>query len=404
MINVISEKVNFYHILKTLFMVAILIFTVFSIYYLIHIGNKHVEDGKQLKIRRKDFLKIFYIAVILLVLVLLLYNYKILRIVFASTVLSAILALIFNPVVKWMEHRGMKRTTSVICLFLTLFVIVTFTVALIVPIVLSEVKNFAMNFSSYLNSAKEMMTNLFERLQLEQYGINIYDFDFQSLFGSKDIATQLRNGLQTMLSGVSSFPSRLLSLFLTIVMTFYILAEKDTLIRSVIGVIPAKFKEDVDSYKELTARVNQTIGDFIKGRIIMAAFVGVATGIFLLLMDVDFALIIGFVTFIADIIPYIGPFLGFLPAVFFAFLSSPVKAFVIACVFVALQWIENNVLGPKILGNRTGMHPLAVLLCIIVGGGMFGVLGMILSVPLVAVAYNVILFIVEKKKKNEMGE
>lgn len=385
-------------------MVSILIFTLFSIYYLIHIGNKHVEPAKQLKIRRKDFLKFFYVVAVILVIILLLYNYKILRLVLASTVLSAILALIFNPVVKWLEHRGMKRTTAVISLFLILFVILTITVSLIAPIVLSEVKNFAMNFTGYLNSAKEMATNLLERLDLEQYGINIEELDFQSLFGSQDILAQLKNGFKTMLSGVSSFPSRLLSLFLTIVMTFYFLVEKDTLIRAAINLIPAKFKDDASTYRELSSRVNQTIGDFIKGRIIMAAFVGIATGIFLLLMDVDFALIIAFVTFVADIIPYIGPFLGFLPAVFFAFLSSPIKALVIAMVFVALQWAENNVLGPKILSNRTGMHPLAVLLCIIVGGGMFGVLGMILSVPLVAVAYNVIVFIIEKKKKKEMGE
>ena len=124
---------------------------------------------------------------------------------------------------------------------------------------------------------------------------------------------------------------------------------------------------------------------FVRGRIIMAIFVGVATMIYLMLFGIEFSFVIGVITCVADIIPYIGPFLGFVPAVLLALFKGPFTAFWVAVLFCFVQWLENNILGPKILGDSTGMHPLIVLILLIIGGGMFGVLGMIFSVPVAAV-------------------
>ncbi|NMA49704.1 MAG: AI-2E family transporter, partial [Tissierellia bacterium] len=100
----------------------------------------------------------------------------------------------------------------------------------------------------------------------------------------------------------------------------------------------------------------------------------------------------------ADIIPYIGPFLGFLPAVIFAFIASPIKALWVGIFFILIQWGENNIIGPKILGKTTGMHPLTILLSIIAGGTIFGVIGMLLSVPFISVM--IILYKYFKNKIN----
>ena len=130
----------------------------------------------------------------------------------------------------------------------------------------------------------------------------------------------------------------------------------------------------------------------------MAVIVGITTTIFLFVMGIEFAIVIGFITGIADIIPYIGPFLGFLPAVIFAFIAGPIKALWVGIFFILIQWAENNILGPKILGKTTGMHPLTILLSIIAGGTMFGVMGMLLAVPFVSVM--IILYKYFKNKIN----
>ncbi len=154
--------------------------------------------------------------------------------------------------------------------------------------------------------------------------------------------------------------------------------------------IPKSYRKDV---KGLILEIDKALGQFIRGRLLLALYVGIATTILLLLFKVDFALIIGLITGVADIIPYLGPFLGFFAcSVFFAFLYSPIKALWVGVLFLGIQWVENNVLAPKIIGKSTGIHPVTILLALVIGGGIFGIMGgMILSIPFIAtlkIIYN----------------
>ena len=114
--------------------------------------------------------------------------------------------------------------------------------------------------------------------------------------------------------------------------------------------VPAKYRDDANY---LARRINTALMDFVKGRLLMAVFVGVATAIVLLIFRVNFAIIVGLLTMIGDIIPYIGPFIAFVPAVLFAAMDSPIKALIIAACFVIIQWLENNILAGKLIGGTT---------------------------------------------------
>ena len=134
----------------------------------------------------------------------------------------------------------------------------------------------------------------------------------------------------------------------------------------------------------------------------LALFVGFLTMIYLLILRVDFAIVIGMITCIADIIPYIGPFLGFVPAVLFAFMDAPLKALWVSILFIIIQWAENNILAPKLIGDSTGLNPLAVLISIIIGGGIFGIWGMVVSVPLVSIILILLDFFKLKYNENKV--
>ncbi|MHC5099302.1 AI-2E family transporter, partial [Peptoniphilus genitalis] len=154
--------------------------------------------------------------------------------------------------------------------------------------------------------------------------------------------------------------------------------------------IPNKHREDI-SY--LTRNIDIALQQFIRGRMLMAIFVGLLTMVYLLVLRVDFAIIIGLITCVADIIPFIGPFLGCAPAVLFAFMDSPMKALWVLILFVIVQWVENNILAPKLIGDSTGLNPLVILISIIIGGGIFGVWGMVISVPLTSIIFILVDFI-----------
>ena len=162
---------------------------------------------------------------------------------------------------------------------------------------------------------------------------------------------------------------------------------------------PAKYYKEA---RGLYHEINEAMSAFVRGRILMAVFVGIATMIFLFAIRVEFAFVIGMITMIGDIIPYIGPFMGFLPAIIFALIQSPIKAIWVGAMFLFIQWVENNILAPKLLGKSTGIHPLIILISIIIGGGMFGVWGMILSVPFVSLIIILFKFSVKQNRKSKL--
>ena len=192
--------------------------------------------------------------------------------------------------------------------------------------------------------------------------------------------------------------SGVLRLILLPVVIFYVLDDKEAIINKIKIIVPDKYE---DLFSVIFREVDVALSQFVRGRILMALFVGVATMITLFLMGIEFALIIGVLTFVFDIVPYIGPFIGFVPAVLIAFFKSPIKALWVAFLFVFIQWLENNVIGPKILGSSIGLHPLVVLFSLIIGGGMFGVPGMIFAVPVIAVIKILYINILREYKINK---
>ena len=214
----------------------------------------------------------------------------------------------------------------------------------------------------------------------------------------ENIQNAVFGSISRFFTGIASTFSKLVSLVLIPILTFYFLKDKEEFKDKAKNLIPEKYREES---LDLFRKIDKSLGMFIRGRLILAIYVGVTTTILLLVLKIDFALVIGFITGIADIIPYVGPFLGFLPAVFFAFISSPSKGIWVAIIFLIIQWVENNVLAPKIIGQSTGIHPLTILLSLVIGGGMFGVIGMIFSVPFVAVVKILAEFIREKYYKDK---
>ena len=126
---------------------------------------------------------------------------------------------------------------------------------------------------------------------------------------------------------------------------------------------------------------------------------GVSTTIALALLKINFAFIIGMLAGLADIIPYFGPVIGIIPAVFFAILESPIKALWVIIIFTIIQQVENDIITPKVVGESVGIHPVTVMLSLIIGGRFFGILGMVLAIPVVAILKIIYSHFVESRSK-----
>ncbi len=395
------------------------IFLIFlAIYYLINIGNRYIEGKKRISIDLRLITKIF-LGILAIYLINIIFNkFPILGYTLSSVIIAIIFAYIIDPIVNYLERKGVKRQFGVIIVYISVILIFGILIVSVIPKTINEVSNLLASLPAMVDTlikdVNNFLTEVFAKFNIElpENFINVYKESNPKVNGNvetpqivSDILNSMKKAINelivkmqgSLMGSLSNIVSKLYGfltsafrLVLIIIFSFYFSVDKERFILKVKKAIPNKYREDI-SY--LTGNIDTALQQFIRGRMLLAIFVGVLTMIYLLILRVDFAVIIGLITCVADIIPYIGPFLGCAPAVLFAFMDSPMKALWVLVLFVVVQWVENNILAPKLIGDSTGLNPLVILISIIIGGGIFGVWGMVISVPLTSIIFILVDFI-----------
>ncbi|HEY4543266.1 MAG TPA: AI-2E family transporter [Tissierellaceae bacterium] len=382
--------------LLTLFMLLI-------IYYLVNIGNRFVDSEKRLEVDNRNIVTVVISIIFLYIMIKIFKKHPFLQDLLSTFVVSIILAYAFNPVINYLEKKGIKRGRAVIIVYISLLAIIIILGVSVIPKSVREMKKLGTNFPYYVDELVKMVERFTSNLtsvvgELPPAFKGIEDSFLQAV---KSLETIIGSSVKTFFTKIFDIASKAVSIVLTPILMYYFLVDKDEFKKMIEKAIPRKYKEDV---LNLAKTIDGSLILFIRGRLIMSVYIAVATTILLLIMRVEFAFVIGFITGLFDIVPYIGPFIGYLPAVFFGALSSPTKAIWISIFFVLIQWIENNILAPVIIGDNMGLHPMVILLSIIIGGGVFGVFGMILSVPAVATIKIVFEYIYNKRKNRKINQ
>ena len=401
------------------------------IYYLINIGNRFIEGDKRIKIDLKLIIKIFIAIVILYLVTIIFEKYTILGYTLWSLIIGIIFAYVIDPIVNFLERKGIKRPFGVIIVYITTLIVFAILLVTVIPKTITEITNLLASLPPMIDSMSRGLTKFFYKLA-EDYNINLPPSFLNMLSGTTDgvsksakLVTNSQDPLTNMFNSFSNAITNILDnvqksaldslrsvvvklyglvtstlkIVLVLIFSFYFSIGKERYLKSFKKSIPNKYRDDVNY---LAVRINTSLQQFIRGRLLLALFVGFLTMIYLLILRVDFAIVIGMITCIADIIPYIGPFLGFVPAVLFAFMDAPLKALWVSILFIIIQWAENNILAPKLIGDSTGLNPLAVLISIIIGGGIFGIWGMVVSVPLVSIILILLDFFKLKYNENKV--
>ncbi|WP_062551428.1 AI-2E family transporter [Peptoniphilus phoceensis] len=395
------------------------IFLIFlAIYYLVNIGNRYIEGKKRISIDLRLITKIF-LGILAIYLINIIFNkFPILGYTLSSVIIAIIFAYIIDPIVNYLERKGVKRQFGVIIVYISVILIFGILIVSVIPKTINEVSNLLASLPAMVDTlikdVNNFLTEVFAKFNIElpENFINVYKESNPKVNGDvetpqivSDILNSMKKAINelivkmqgSLMGSLSNIVSKLYGfltsafrLVLIIIFSFYFSVDKERFILKVKKAMPNKYREDI-SY--LTSNIDTALQQFIRGRMLLAIFVGVLTMLYLLVLRVDFAIIIGLITCVADIIPYIGPFLGCAPAVLFAFMDSPMKALWVLILFVIVQWIENNILAPKLIGDSTGLNPLVILISIIIGGGIFGVWGMVISVPLTSIIFILVDFI-----------
>ena len=356
-----------------------------GIYYLVNIGNKHLDEGERLIFSKTVIIKFIITVLVVLFFIYIYKNFLMVRTITLSILVAAMLAYFLNPMVKSVRKKlKISDTLAILTVFLIvilIFLILGFTVF---PKTISDIKNLIIKFPEYYKQTLESINDFFNQYELFK-GINL---DNELIIDniSKIYKKQTANAGNLLVNSAKNVMSFVFSLVLTPIFAFYFLKDKDKIKEKFKAMIPEARKERLI---RLFSNIHNDMTKYIIGKIKMAIFVGFATFIMLLALGVEFSFVIGIITCVADIVPYVGPLMGLIPAFVFAFIDSPIKALWIFILYILIQWVENNIVGPKILSKETGFHPIVVLFLLIIGAALFGFLGMILSVPIALVIKTV---------------
>lgn len=356
-----------------------------GIYYLVNIGNKHLDEGERLIFSKTVIIKFIITVLAVLFFIYIYKNFLMVRTITLSILVAAMLAYFLNPMVKSVRKRlKISDNLAILTVFLIvilIFLILGFTVF---PKTISDIKNLIIKFPEYYKQTLESINDFFNQYELFK-GINL-DNELIVDNISKIYKKQTANAGNLLVNSAKNVMSFVFSLVLTPIFAFYFLKDKDKIKEKFKAKIPEARKERLI---RLFSNIHNDMTKYIIGKIKMAIFVGFATFIMLLALGVEFSFVIGIIICVADIVPYVGPLMGLIPAFVFAFIDSPIKALWIFVLYILIQWVENNIVGPKILSKETGFHPIVVLFLLILGAALFGFLGMILSVPIALVIKTV---------------
>lgn len=387
-------------LLAKIILALVILLIILIIYYLINIGNQYVDDRKKFNLDNRKWLPIFLEILIVIVIYYLIKKYNILFETLKIIISSVIFAYLINPIVNILEKKNISRFWGVLIIYISFIAIISIISFVFVPNIINEFKELIIDLPEYINSVYDYINRFYLK-----YAKNIDNLPpiFQ---GIKDalidnignIENSIINSIRKITDSMFNLFSRIISFVTVPILTFYFLKDKDYFKRKIFLAIPKNYRKDT---AKITKEIDKALSEFIRGRLIVAVFVGVSTTLALLLLRVDFAFLIGMIAGIADIIPYFGPVIGIIPAVFFALLESPIRALWVIIIFIIIQQVENDIITPKIIGESMGLHPVTVILSLIVGGGLFKILGMLLAVPAIAVFKIIFTFLVDKLNRTQ---
>jgi len=319
-------------------------------------------------------LKIFGI---LLILTFAYFIRDIILIVFISVIFAAII----EPMVNFMEawslkvfRRKIPRALVVLFIYLILFLFLSLVVRLIIPPIVEQVALLTSNFPELWNKILENFSSLKQYSQER----GLIDSIQQSLQG-------VESGLRSAAGGVYSFIiavfRSIINFFLVLVIVFYLVIEKDAINKLFRAVAPAQYH---DYLVNLFGQIQKKIGAWARGQLILGLIIGVLSFIGLIILLPKYALSLALVAGVTEMVPYLGPILGAIPAVFLGFAVQPFslwRGVSILILYIVIQQVEEKFIVPQVMKKQLGLNPVVIIIVMLIGFRLAGIIGLILAIP-----------------------
>ncbi len=312
--------------------------------------------------------------------------------------IGMLLALIMTPLRRWIEKKVMKnvhwrartkrRVATLLCLIVVLLVLAAFF-AIIMPQLISSLKSFAENLQSYIDSIEKALAKL--SVSDPELRDNIQKMIRTGSDQLTSWLTGAQGGLTKIISFSVSVVKNIINFFIGLIIMFYLLLDEEKFKHQVkklaYGAFPEKAGDEIMYVGRLSVRM---FNSFIAGKAVDSLIIGIVCWLVVTILQMPYAPMIGFIVGITNMIPVFGPFIGAIPCLIILLIINPWQSLEFLIFIIILQQIDGNIIGPHILGDSMGLPTLWVMFAIIVGGALFGVVGMFLGVPIFSVIYTLV--------------
>ena len=303
-----------------------------------------------------------------------------------------VIAYILDPMVRFFHAKLLKyskrwRWVAILLAYLVAVLLIVLLAWLVIPQIVNSIGMLFTNFPSYIQGVQEMLLYV-----QSEYGIDLQQAtkmldDSEAMV--KEIYAMATEAMPQIVASIGSVASNFVAVFTSIAASIYMLADKDHLLHQLRTLAHAFLPEKVASNTlRICHYANVNFTGFFVGKIIDSAIIGVITFVAMTILRLDFAVLISVFIGITNIIPVFGPFIGAIPSVFILLLIDPLQAVIFCVLILIIQQLDGNFIGPKILGSSIGISALWILFSIVVGGDLFGIVGMVVGVPVFATLYG----------------
>ena len=379
----LREGIN-YGMLGQLIGVTLFILLVLLTYFIFHLGNRHVPEDRKLRFGVEQVKLLIFLAVVVVLGRWLWANWARVLSLLAPFIIAGAISYALKPVVDYLMTWKMTRLQAVAALFAAFGLFVAGMSVTIFPALAEDVRELSQQLPRFGMQFYERVSSWYqENFAQQEYTPDNLE-ELMEFFGLElgDLSDWAARSAGTLYQVFSRVLSNLVTVVLVPVVTFYFLKDAEEISKLVKSSVPPPSRNWV---YPLARRIDDVLGGFIRGQLLVALFVGVSSAIALMIIGIEFWIILGIVAGITNIIPYLGPFIGGAPAVVITLVTSPEKILWVLLAFVIIQQTESSIVAPRIVGKRVGMHPTLVLLVLLAGGAFWGFIGLVVAVPVSAV-------------------
>jgi predicted PurR-regulated permease PerM len=307
--------------------------------------------------------------------------------------ISVLLAYIVKPIAEKLAARRIPMSASILIVYLIFLLVLAAACIFFIPEITTNIHELMTTLPDFITSYEKLFNGILSAIKSSKWSEDVKVLIFNQIEnGTALVQRFLITLLENWLKFVVDTVKIIFDLTVAMMITYYVVKDADKFRDFTLSLLPPKWRNGlVGTGKE----INRILANFIQGQLLTALIVGLMETMGLMLIKMKYPLVLGMVGGLANIIPYFGPYIGMIPALAVALTISPVKAFWAIVVFLVVQQIDNSFISPKVIEGKLGLHPVATIFAVLVGGEFFGVLGMLLAVPVMAILRVIVNKVVE---------